>query len=288
MTSFKPLEELTLMDDYMFGVVMQNSELLKPLLEYILDIHIQSIEYIEPQRTMKSGYVSRGIRVDLFVTDEKGNIYNVEVQTTNQTNLPKRMRYYQSVIDINVLNPGADYRTLRKSFIIFICNHDPFGLGKVRYTFENRCVDLPSLPLGDETVKVIVNTKGTEGDARPELRELIHYLDSGIVNGRYSHTLDSAVQSVKSSEERRHEYMIMMVREQEIRAQGREEGREEGRVEGREEGRREQALATFKRLLAMNMPEAQARALAFGEDEGEFISAPTEPDEHGTKKDGIQ
>ena len=123
-------------------------------------------------------------------------------------------------------------------------------------------------------------SKGTEGDARPELRELIHYLDSGIVNGRYSHTLDSAVQSVKSSEERRHEYMIMMVREQEIRAQG--------RVEGREEGRREQALATFKRLLAMNMPEAQARALAFGEDEGEFISAPTEPDEHGTKKDGIQ
>ena len=109
---------------------------------------------------------------------------------------------------------------------------------------------------------------------------MIHYLDSGIVNGRYSHTLDIAVQSVKSSEERRHEYMIMMVREQEIRAQGREEGRVEGR--------REQALATFKRLLAMNMPEAQARALAFGEDEGEFISAPTEPDEHGTKKDGIQ
>ena len=49
--------------------------------------------------------------------------------------------------------------------------------------------------------------------------------------------------------------MIMMVREQEIRAQG------------REEGRREQALATFKRLLAMNIPEAQARAIAFGEDE---------------------
>ena len=85
-------------------------------------------------------------------------------------------------------------------------------------------------------------SKGTEGDARPELRELIHSLDSGIVNGRYSHTLDSAVQSVKSSEERRHAYMIMMVREQEIRAQG----REEGRVEGREEGRREQGLSYFQ------------------------------------------
>ena len=56
--------------------------------------------------------------------------------------------------------------------------------------------------------------------------------------------------------------MIMMVREQEIRAQG------------REEGRREHALATFKRLLAAGMPEAQARALAFGEDEAEDEDCP--------------
>jgi predicted transposase/invertase (TIGR01784 family) len=274
MSTYKPLDELTLMDDYMFGVVMQNPALLKPLLEYILDFNVQSIEYIEPQRTMKSGYISRGIRVDLFVTDEFGNIYNVEVQTTNPGNLPKRMRYYQSVIDINVLNPGADYRTLRKSFIIFICNHDPFGMGKVRYTFENRCVELPSLPLGDETVKVIVNTKGADREIRPELNELIHYMDSGIVSGRYSQTLEDAVRSVKSSEERRHEYMIMMVREQEIRAQG------------REEGRREQALATFKRLLAMNIPEAQARAMAFG-DENEFAPLPTAPDGQSTEEGDV-
>ena len=42
---------------------------------------------------------------------------------------------------------------------------------------------------------------------------------------------------------------------------------EEGFIEGYIEGRREQALVIFKRLLAMNMPEAQARAMAFGQDE---------------------
>ena len=45
--------------------------------------------------------------------------------------------------------------------------------------------------------------------------------------------------------------MIMTVREQEIRAQG----------------RAKQAIAFFKRLLATGMPEAQARALVYGEDE---------------------
>lgn len=247
-----------------------------------MNIRIQSVEYVEPQKTIKNGYVSRGIRVDLFVTDERGDIYNVEVQTANLGNLPKRMRYYQSVIDINVLNPGADYKTLRKSFIIFICNHDPFHLGRVLYTFENRCLEAPSLALGDESVKVVVNTKGSDGSIGPGLRELVRYLDNGTVSGSYSRTLEDAVQSVKSSEERRHEYMIMMVREQEIRAQGREEGLEQGRAQGLEQGRAQgralerekQTQLFYNRLLAANIPEDQARALAFGE---EGISSAIQP-----------
>lgn len=37
-------------------------------------------------------------------------------------------------------------------------------------------------------------------------------------------------------------------------------GREEGRMEGREEGRME----VYKRMRAANIPEEQARAIAFG------------------------
>ena len=65
--------------------------------------------------------------------------------------------------------------------------------------------------------------------------------------------------------------MIMMVREQELQAQAREEGREEGRLEGREEGRLEEreklTRRFYEQLLAMNIPEEQARIMAFGEDE---------------------
>ena len=41
--TFKPLEELTLMDDYMFAAVMRDTRHLKPLLEYILNIRIAKI-----------------------------------------------------------------------------------------------------------------------------------------------------------------------------------------------------------------------------------------------------
>ena len=125
------------MGDYMLAQVMRNTKYLRPLLEYILQIKIAEIRLLEPQRSEKEGYNSKGVRLDLYVEDDKGTVYNVEVQTYTEENLPKRMRYYQSILDISILNPGHDYNELRKSFVIFICNYDPFERGRILYTFEN-------------------------------------------------------------------------------------------------------------------------------------------------------
>ena len=244
----KPLDELTLMDDYMFAAVMRNAENLKPLLEYILSIKIQKIEFIEPQKTEKEGYGTHGIRLDLYAEDEENQIFNVEVQTTLKKHLPRRMRYYQSVIDVNILAPGVDYRNLRKSFVIFICNHDPYDQGRYIYTFENRCLEDPELEFGDGTQKVIVNTKGTVGEISEELKELLVYLDKGKTAGAYTQQLDNAVRLVKSSEERRHEYMVMMIRDMEMREEGREEGKILGTVETmRDDGKDDKEI--IKRLM---------------------------------------
>ena len=270
MPEYKDLSELTLMDDYMFGVVMQDTKLLKPLLEYILNMKIVSIRFAEPQKSMKEGYAAKGVRLDLFVEDDAGVIYNVEVQTSDKHNLPRRMRYYQSIIDLHILSPGADYQELKRSYIIFICSYDPYKKDRILYTFENRCIEDPDLPFGDDTVKVLVNTKGTVGDISDELKELIRYLDDGSIGGAYTRELDEAVNGIKSSEERRMEYMVMMAREMEIRAEGRIEGREEGRAEGREEGisigetrGREEATEILARKF--NIPLDEARAAVAGE-----------------------
>ena len=240
---FKTLEELTLMDDYMFAAVMRDKINIKPLLEIILQVKIVDLEFVEPQKTEKEGYQSHGIRLDLYVKDDKGRIFNVEVQTSSRRHLPKRMRYYQSVIDINILAPGVDYSSLRISFVIFICNYDPFGTGRYIYTFENRCIEDTDLVLGDETRKVIVNTKGTVGEISDELRELIAYLDDGKATGTYTRQLEDAVEVIKSSEERRHEYMIMMVHDMEVREEGRAEGRIIGIIETmREDGKDDQTI----------------------------------------------
>ena len=65
------------------------------------------------------------------------------------------------------------------------------------------------------------------------LKEVIGYLDDGTVSGDYSRELEHAVNHVKTSEERRHEYMIMWIHEQEMKDRARAKGLAEGLAKGK-------------------------------------------------------
>ena len=90
---------------------------------------------------------------------------------------------------------------------------------------------MPGLPFGDETVKVIVNTRGEIGEISEDLKEVIRYLNDGTVTGQYSQELDTAVSAVKSNEERRLEYITLAMHDMEIREEALEEGMEKGKDE---------------------------------------------------------
>ena len=216
----KPIEKLTIVDDFMFGAVMSNPKLCKPLLELILGVKIQRIEYPELQKVINERYGSKGIRLDVYVEDEAGTVYNVEIQTTDKKNLPKRLRYYQGMIDLNILNRGEDYAALRRSFVIFICTYDPFGKGRWVYTFENRCREDQNITLGDEATKIVLNTKGHVGEISEELKSLLHYMDSLVPEDDYTRELDNTVTDVRRDEKWRLEYMRLVERDRENRRLG--------------------------------------------------------------------
>ena len=195
------LQDLTLMNDFIFSVVMQQEQFCKPLLEYILKVKIRKIDYVKDQETIESSVpTAKSVRLDVYVEDNEGTVYDLEVQTTNKRNLGKRTRYYQSMIDIRVLEKGQDYKKLKKSFVIFICNYDPFGKSRYIYTFRNRCDEDNGVLLEDDATKIIINTKGTIGDISDELKAVIQYLDSGVASTEYTKALDAEVESVKSDE----------------------------------------------------------------------------------------
>ena len=77
----KPIEELTITDDFMFGAVMRNPKYCKPLLERTLGVKIRKIEYPELQKAFSERYASKGVRLDAYVEDDAGTVYDVEIQT---------------------------------------------------------------------------------------------------------------------------------------------------------------------------------------------------------------
>ena len=208
----KAFEDLTIADDFMFGAVMSEEKNLKPLLEYILDIKIKHISYPEKQKAIDVNYDSKGIRLDVYCEDDKNTVYSIEMQVANKGNLPKRIRYYHDMIDLNIIDKGEDYKSLKNSFVIFICCFDAFGKNRYIYTFKRQCQEDSSIFLGDDAVSIVLNTKGTVGEINEELKGALKYIDGEQPTSEYANRLNRSVENVKANEKWRRDYMTMAMK----------------------------------------------------------------------------
>ena len=228
----KTIQELNLEDDFLFAKVMSDKEICKELLEKILEIKIEKVEMVEEQKTIDLLLESKGIRLDVYVKDENNTIYNVEMQRGKHKSLPKRLRYYQGSIDLDLISKGEDYRQLAKSYIIFICTFDLFNKGRHRYTFQNLCLEDNSIILDDEAKRIVLNTKGIMQDLSEELLEFLQYVENSTdetaknSKGNLVKYIHKRVLNVKNDISMEGEFMTLLERDREKIEEGREEERE--------------------------------------------------------------
>ena len=238
----KSFEELQIRDDFMFGVIMRDRKFCRPFLERVLGMKIARLEYPRSQEMIDLSADAKSVRLDIYAEDGNDTVYNIEMQTVKNRNLPKRARYYQGMIDLNILEKGENYRDLKQSIIIFVCTFDLFGKGRHIYTFENRCIQDGSISFGDGTAKIMLNTKGTVDDVTPEMKMLLDFIDGKEPKDDYTKELAEAVESVRKNEKRRLDYMTLQMHYQEKYEQGIQQGIEQGMEQGIEEGKKQSAL----------------------------------------------
>lgn len=220
-------ENLGISNDFMFGKVMQDEELCQELLQRILpDLKIDHIEYPELQKSIKTDIDAKSIRLDVYVKDKKGTVYDIEMQVTDTKELPKRMRYYQSVLDLQLIEKGQTYNTLKPSYIIFICPFDLFEKGRHIYTFENICKEDKSLNLGDDTTKIFLNADSNMDDVSKELRAFLDYVAGKKSDDKFIIKLEEAVKKARLTKEWRREYMTLYMRDRLNIEKGEEKGEE--------------------------------------------------------------
>ena len=209
----KSFDQLTITDNYMFETVMRDPERVKPLLEMVIEKKIRKIVLVETEKTQDTGYLSRGIRMDVYIEDDQNTVYDVEMQTSKKRHLGKRFRYYQSSIDVDIVNKGENVGKLKTSYIIFITTYDPFGQGWYVYPFDTVCLWAPELRMEDATTWYVLNTTGTkdaEGhEVSDDIKEMLSWMNGGEAKTQYTKMLDAAVKEIKQNEERRREYMTI-------------------------------------------------------------------------------
>ena len=248
---------LTIQSDFIFKKVMSRKRICKHLLEELLQIEIADINYIEAEKTIEPDYTSHGIRLDIIVADDKNTHYNLEMQVKNNKNpntnthvLPKRSRYYQALLDFDLLQAGQPYDLLPPTFIIFICVFDFFEKGNYVYTFKKRCLENLELELPDEATTMLLNTKGTHGEISKDLKSFYDYVNNHIVTTDFTRQIDDEISYLKLDTKVRREYMLMEARLLDERREGIAEGEAIGMAKGEAMGITNANTATAKRMLA--------------------------------------
>lgn len=242
---------------------MEDPVIMQSILEILLGKEI-ILKY--PPQTEKEQRISplkRFIKLDVWAWDMDDIVYDTEVQKEDSKNLPKRSRLYQALIDVKLLKPGdADFNKLNKVYVIIIMPFDPFGYGLYRYTFENHCLEVPELSLGDEAARIFFNTHGTNDDAMtPESVELLKYIEntteevSKKCKSQKIKDMQKRIEAIKSNEEVEVKYMQAWEEKVLIKQKAREEGLVEGqKIE------QERLNRLYAHLLEQNRLEDIARA----------------------------
>ena len=249
----KLLKELNLTDRFLFDEVIEDPQTHQDMLSIIFGREIPLLTKNETEKEMRVSPQIRSVRMDVFSMDEERTVYNTEMQDKRKSDLAKRSRYYQAVLDTNLLEPGIpNYNLLNATYIILITTFDLFGYGKYQYTFEARCREEPGCVLEDQAVRIFLNTRGmNDSEVSEELVSFLHYIENttdAVAENSGSERIKrihNRVRKVKVSEEVGVKYMQAW----EEKYYEREEGREEGRIEGREEGAKAKLQEQIRKKL---------------------------------------
>ena len=248
----KKFEDLTFTDHYMFEKVLKIPEICKELLERLLKIQIERLEYPEVEKTISPYYETKGVRLDVYVKDNN-KVFDIELQNSTDLNLGLRTRYYQSMLDTDNLLKGQHYTELPDSYIVFICKNDPFEKELPIYTFQTVCTENPNLTIKDNAIKKIFNAKAYNKEEDVAIKSFLQYINNNKTVDDFTQRLDSFVEKIKQEEVNRKEYQSMNIHDQDTFLRGKNEGFEAGMQQGMQQGIQQTKFETAKNMLEMKL-----------------------------------
>ena len=240
----KKLQDLNLMDRFLFSEVIESAEAYKIILEIILEKEINFKGEPIAENEKRKELLGKIARLDVCAIGDDNRVYNAEVQKENENNMHKRMRYYGALMTSKLLPEGTiDYNRLSDLCMIVIAGFDMGGEGRYRYTVRRMYEGYPDKEVYDGEVIIYLNTKGKDPEGvSSELIAMLEYFeettDEVALSSGYERIirLNEIVASIKASDEIGVKYMNAYEERMHDIQEAREQGEERGRTEGLAEG----------------------------------------------------
>ena len=240
----RKLEELNLMDDFLFNAMLTHPETGEKFTHTILKL-LFNRDFKNLKVSAQKFYAGmntdlRGARLDVCIEgdcvdidgEDIPSVYDVEPDQNDKPKaiaaFPQRSRFYHAIIDSRSLKSGEDFGKLKQVYVIFICNYDLFGYDRVWYTIKNRCLEEPEMDYEDGAVTIVLYTRGTKGKISEELRQFLNYMENTDQNNAVNDELKSIqrmVDAVKRDGEVSLRYMKSFEHDQLMYERGIEQGR---------------------------------------------------------------
>lgn len=205
----KPIEELTIRDNFMFVKVFSDEEIAKPFLKALLKIDIEKV-CVVGEAFQQSNPNKKCVRFDIMVKEDGngiGRVFDLEMQMVDTKELPLRARYYQGVCDTETLGSSHRYKELKEQYIVFLCPKDIFGKDRPIYEFENREKNDHSLTLGDLTYKIFCNFSKYESVTDEAVRDYLKYFATDEATSTATKAIKNRVDFYHKDPKTRSDYM---------------------------------------------------------------------------------
>lgn len=276
----RKLEELNLLDDFLFGKMLSypgiGEQFARELLRIIFNRSFDRLTVVPQKVYYGSDMDKHGARLDVYLEEMPldqnlsgvATVYDMEPDQREEErqSLPKRTRFYHAMIDAGCLEAGQSYKFLKNVIVIMIVPFDPFGWDHMIYTIRNKCEELPDMLYEDGARTLFLYTRGKKGKFSQELCDLLTYMEHTNEENAKTEALQNIqkmVRQVKMDRGVSLEYMKIFEREEMIRNEGIEQGRQlerENTEREREKAEREREKAEQERLRA-DAAEKEAEAL---------------------------
>ena len=266
------IQTMNLFDDVFTAVIFKDEGACRHLVRELMQNPTLRLIAVRTQDDIPQ-LISKSPGLDIVAEDAEGTLYEIEVQRLEEPAPARRVRYYTSVMDSELLRKGVDYDKLPEVYLFYISKEDIWKRGLMKYEVRQSllCGD-ESIPYDNGLHTIYVNAEIDDGTS---LAKLMQYLKTAKAGDTSQGALSDYVNYLKSPKGGRE---VMGEFEKYFREEGRKAGVEEGLKKGIEEGRAEgeakERLSNVKAIMdslkvsaleAMNIlkfsPEEQQKLL---------------------------